>query len=940
MRKTFSLPVAATAAGGGVTPPPAYTIDNSVRFNPADSAYMRRTPSSAGNQKTWTWSGWVKRSGLGEQHIFETRQASNNTNATVTKIAITSTDQLEIAGRNLEWYLTSGGVYRDVSAWYHIVVAIDTTNSTGDERVKAWVNGEEVTGTRVNPTLDKLTAINSTQLHAISGRAHNNDRFIDGYLADIHFIDGQALTPSSFGFTDSNGVWQPKAYTGSYGTNGFHLDFADTSSATALGNDVSGNNNDWTVNNLDANVTDYLSDTTGTPFSTITYPLANLFDGSTTTATTPASGTSIIFEPSLPISVSSSIRLYGFQSSTNEFFKINDTVVTNVPNAAGWFTPDIGSSITALSKFEFYTTSGQYAALVYAIEIDGTILISGDPADTDSLVDSPTNGTASSGGDAGGTVVGNYCTFNPLAKHPSVVLTNGNLDAVSVGVYTALTTIGFPSTGKYYAEFKIYSTVAGYPFVGIGGFNDVGLSAYSNPNTGAFYAQGGYITGSVSVTSLPALSAGDIVGVAYDAATREVWFSLNGTYVSSGNPATGANPLATLGANASGLAYGSSTYASASTSPQVSFNAGQRPFKYPAPAGYKSLCSTNLPTPAIADGSTAMDVVTWTGDGSAPRTFGGLNFSPDFVWVKSRSNSGWWHQLFDVIRGGGGLFSNSNNAELAQASNVAGYVSAYNSDGFTATAGSLGLGSFNATNDTYVAWTWDAGSSTVSNTDGSITSQVRANPSAGFSIVTYTGTASDATVGHGLGITPELLFVKNRTTSFDWAVYHSALGGTKYLDLNTTDQAVAADGRWNNTDPTTTVFSVGNSTATGKAPNDYVAYCFAPVEGFSSFGSYTGNASSDGPFVYTGFRPRWILIKSSSNTETWNIYDTTRDTDNVLSTYLQAQSSAAEGTNHAFDILSNGFKLRWPSAGAGNTSGATYIYAAFAEHPFKTSRAR
>jgi hypothetical protein len=237
-----------SAAAGG------YQISRSVRFNSADSAYLSRTPASAGNRKTWTWAGWVKRSALGEQHIFDTRKASvgDNNATTVAFIRFTSTDQFEVAGFSFIWYLTSSSVYRDLSAWYHIVVAIDTGNSTAAERLKVWINGEEVTGTRLNPALDQITAINSTQLHQISGRAYDNDRFINGYLADCFLIDGQALDPTSFGEFDDNGIWQPIAYTGTYGTNGFHLDFSDNSAATAatLGADSSGNGNNWTPNNL------------------------------------------------------------------------------------------------------------------------------------------------------------------------------------------------------------------------------------------------------------------------------------------------------------------------------------------------------------------------------------------------------------------------------------------------------------------------------------------------------------------------------------------------------------------------------------------------------------------------------------------------------------------------------------------------------------------
>jgi hypothetical protein len=335
------------------------------------------------------------------------------------------------------------------------------------------------------------------------------------------------------------------------------------------------------------------------------------------------------------------------------------------------------------------------------------------------------------------------------------------------------------------------------------------------------------------------------------------------------------------------------------------------------------------------------DVALWTGNGVSPRSITGLAFSPDLVWIKNRANGGAWNVLFDVIRGGGQLTSNGTDAELVAGSNIAGYVSAYTSDGFTLTAGSSSIITVNENSSGIVGWAWDAGTSTVSNTQGSITSQVRANATAGFSVFTYTANGViTATVGHGLGVSPSLIITKSRSNSYNWGVYHSSIGPTKYLLLNSTSAAQTSSSPWNNTSPTSTVLSIGDASFTNAyAGYTYVAYAFAPVVGYSSFGSYTGNGSSDGVFVYTGMRPRWVMIKRTDTTENWIIHDTARDEYNVTSKELIPNSSGAEGATTPFDILSNGFKMR-SSGGGINGSGGTYIYAAFAEAPINYARAR
>ena len=320
----------------------AFKIDRSLRFNSGDSAYLSRVPSSASNRRTWTWSGWLKRTSTGTHCIFSAQGSSNHTLFTF----YSSTQKFAIipeagsAGATFQ----SNDLHRDPSAWYHFVIAFDSTQSTASDRLKVYKNGVEITWSSSSyPSQNEEWNINIAGAHNI-GRSTQADSYVDGYLTDIHFIDGQALAATDFGETNAaTGVWEPKEFAGEY---------------------------------KPANIDNWPSMTTGTPFNS-DYSIGALFDGSISTYMCPAAGTSCVFTPTTPIAVSSSIRIYGIASSSNEYFKINDTVVTNVPNSAGWFTPNIGSTITSLNKFEFYTTSGSYAAIVRAIEIDGQILTTG-----------------------------------------------------------------------------------------------------------------------------------------------------------------------------------------------------------------------------------------------------------------------------------------------------------------------------------------------------------------------------------------------------------------------------------------------------------------------------------------------------------------------------------------------------------------------------------
>jgi len=347
----------------------------------------------------------------------------------------------------------------------------------------------------------------------------------------------------------------------------------------------------------------------------------------------------------------------------------------------------------------------------------------------------------------------------------------------------------------------------------------------------------------------------------------------------------------------------------------------------------------------IDDPSAYFTTTLWTGDGtssgrSITNSANAGNFQPDWLWIKPRTGTNaTHHQLYDSSRGvSKSLRSSADAAEIA--SSAYGHVSAYDTNGFTSIAGSNNNENLNENSSTFVSWQWKAnGGTTSSNTDGSITSTVQANTTAGFSIVTYTGTGSNATIGHGLGAVPDMVIVKNRTASDNWGVQlANALGNTNALRLNNTDAYGGSDGAlwWNDTSPTSTTISIGTRNEVNQNTKNYVMYCFKNIQGYSKIGKYIGNGSNEGTFVYTGFKPAWVMVKGTSSGREWFMFDGTRDTFNPFNKYVKAESNDAEASSNFGDFCSNGFKVRSDGASY-NASGETFIYMAFAEHPFVSS---
>ena len=790
--------IRAGASGAG-----DYEISRSLRFSGASETRLNFTPSSDGNRKKWTWAAWIKRGSVDRRYFWSAYTSGPN----VTSLQFHDTGNLNFEDwlSGYRFHLrTAAGFMRDPSAWFHLVVYVDTAQSTASDRVKLYVNGAEPEfEATVYPTQNLDTKFNTGGLlHAIGTEGTNQRLWFDGYMADVYFLDGYAYDPSYFGETDATtGQWIPKKYEGSFGTNGYYLNFSDNSSTSALGTDSSGQGNN------------------------------------------------------------------------------------NTP---------VNFSVTAGSG-------------------------------NDSLEDTPTN---------------NFSVINPLAGYQSTfeVPTNGNLDFSLGNSEFAFSSFEIPTSGKWYAE-VVFTTFAS---------GRCGITNLTTKNDNKWHGidhLGGEIRvddSSVQSGLSPTIGDNKIVGIKVDRDAGTIAFTVDGsdsgTAVNISSMTAPENLVFAVGRNSS-----------SGSAPTGFINFGQRAFSH-LPTGYKSLCSANLPNPTIKLANQYFNTVLYTGNNST-NVITGVGFQPDWFWIKNRSTTGEDHHLFDAVRGiNKALYSNGTDQETTgfDSPTSNNNITAVSSDGFTITGnGSDGEG--NLTGRTYVAWNWNAGGSTASNSDGSITSSVRANTTAGFSIISYTGTGSaGATVGHGLGVAPDLIVIKNRDDSSAafWAVYHSeafnSASDPNILYFNST-QAEADDTNILGTSVTinSTVFSLGDYNGVNGSGDDMISYCFSEVAGFSKFGKFTGNGNADGTFVFTGFRPAWVMIKQRSGTAGWMMYDSKRRPQNTINKYLQANNTNAEvdsTTDNPIDFLSNGMKMRYSNT-ATNQSGGTYIYLCFAESPFKYARA-
>ena len=828
---------AAAAASAGGADFYDYQIQNSARFlrtGDNTNTYLKRTPSSAGNRKTYTLSLWVKRTQTTTLETFASAQVTSTTNyVDGYKFGSAQYDNsgLSLAAKGtLSGSLITSAAYRDLSAWMHIVIRVDSTQTTAANRFRLYVNGEQVTafGTETYIAEDYEGGFCSTREHAIGwGTGANNGQGFFGYMAEVILADGTSYAPTQFGET-KNGVWIPKDPDGtSFGTTGFHLDFASSSD---LGNDVSGNNNDFT---------------------------------------------------------------------------------------------NVGMSAH------------------------------------DQMLDTPTFDSSSNGG--------NFCVMNPLNSGSNNTFSEGNLKVTNTsGGCSALGTMSLVTGHKWYFEGKV--TGSGNNWIGIIEENGYTNSANTNSsiagsagfNNYLYGYNGSIYYGANSTATGATITTDDIIGVLVDleSATNTIQFYKNGAAQGSAFNLTGTGinytPMSDRGSgsgNGFWFNFGQEgTFGTGSGGGNSDVN-GYGDFYYDEAGSGKALCTANLPIADAVNPSETdddypqklFDAKLYTGDGTSSNAITGVGFQPDFVWIKSRSAAE-NHNLYDSTRGANKrIKSNTTGGETTEG------LPSFDSDGFTVDAGGTIC---NVSSRTYVGWTWRInGGTTSSNSNGSVTSTVQVDPSGAFSLVKYRGGltgAGAATVGHGLSKAPSLIIFKGYGNlsggDGQWWVGSDELTSWNYfIRLNTTADEIDKSGNGSMASPTSTVFSVNNTDGLGAGTIDNLAYCFTNVEGYCKTGGYTGNANDDGAFVYTGFRPAWILMREIA-TDNWGIYDDKRIGQNDDSgsgnavLYPDTNNDEENQASRAIDLLSNGFKLRTSNA-TFNASG-NYVYLAFAEVPFKFATAR
>ena len=803
----------------------SHEIGSSARLD--NNAYYSRTPSSSGNQKTWTWSAWIKNYGVTSGGYLLSAGASGNREFL---IYFDSTH-----GRLNIYQYSSGAVrcavitsakFRDPAAWYHFVVAVDTTQATASNRVKIYINGEQATAlaTATYPAQNLDTLVSSTDVHDIGKNAYNQNVTPNFYITEVNYINGSALAPTSFGETKAD-AWVPKKYASSYGSHDYYLDFATRATDPI---DASGSSNNWSSTNVVA--TDLVPDSPTNNFATLN-PLGPRRHAANY-------GTGTLTQGNLTIT-----------STSNSYF--DETEATIFPKYKGkWY---------------------------YEIRLDQN------------------QGNGGSG----------YTQFNIGGLYMWEVYSPAAQIIGSNGTYN------FPSSS--------FSN------------GDIFMFALDHDNSLGWFGRNGQWIATMSETPDPAAGTGEAV--------RGKGGRVGQIQIRSSTSSLHRTVTANFGQD--------SSFAGQVTAQNNTDANGLGDFYYSPPEGYLALCTANL-----ADLPTAIDpdlnnspqdhfnTVLYTGNGATTRTITGVGFDPDFVWQKSRS-SVIDHNLIDRLRGSGSnLSSDANYAEYGAGSN--GAMKNVETDGASILAGSSSANNVNQSGQTYVLWNWKLGGAGVANNDGNIPSTVSANTDTGVSIATWTGNGTKSYIGHGLGQTPKVVFWKRRNSTENWSVQSSVLGTQKELELSgagalsSTDTRLGSTANW-----TSSVVELGTYVANNASGGTYVGFCFAEVEGFSSFGNYNGNANTHGPFIDCGFSPAWVLLKNTSAAEWWSLFDNKRLGYNETNSILSPNVSNAEysSSGGGIDILSNGFKVRGTSANY-NGSGNTIFYMAFAEMPFKYANAR
>ena len=925
-------------------------IQSSLRFHNNDNTRLVRTIASTSNRRTFTYSWWLKRTMNSTEQYCWYVGSTSGTPYLDARFEVAHEYQLQIQdytpSRPIRFITTRK--FNDATAWYHFVFAVDTTQGTASNRAKIYVNGVQETsfGTETYPSQNYDSSANvSGHIQVWGSNKEGNSNDLDGFLAEAHLVDGQQLEPTAFGYTEpQTGIWRPKKYEGTHGTNGFYLDFSDNSAATAaaLGKDRSGNANDFTPSNLHMNTEivtngEFSSDSGWTKDNNWSITggklVANGTSGNVYQTISVVSGVTYIMTATVDFSADSSVTntTIGFRNTGNSSYYIYRGGSYWTASAVNQLNFQWTSTVTGNVRVRCYTED--------TITIDNWSV----KAVSDSVLDTPAN---------------DVCTLDPLHLFThNCTLSNGNLKATgpNQNFPGAAANIAL-SSGKWYYEFVI-NTKTSVPMCGVCRYN------YLSGGAGRilYRAGGHYVMHDGSEPTDPdSFDVGDIIGVAIDLddTAGNIRFYKNGT-------------LQTVNSNLNSLKsqLGISTfggglypYIQMYHNDVCTVNFGQRPFSYTPPSGHRSISLNNLAaTPSIIRPEKHMKTLVWAGNSTNNRVITGLEFQPDLVWIKKRNVSIMSHFFISSAQtytssgtgnGNVGAFqSGTNSTDGVGTTSDGGFVS-FNRDGFTlgkgnndADSGNAAYQRMNVNGANYVGWCWKAGgNSNTFNVDGTGYASASAagitegnlaltgasvNKEAGFSIVKFNANNSaSATIGHGLNSKPELIIVKDTANSDDWQT--KFVDDNTYFSLNSTGNGSASYPDYTATD---TVINLGYTWNNGSGL--HVAYSWHSVPGYSKIGYYTGNADSNGPLIYTGFPIGWLMIKRSNGTGPFNIWDVSREPNgNSRDKNLDASSSAYEDTGRTIDFLSNGFKIR--NSGTEMNNG-NYLYLAFAKQSGTTS---
>ncbi len=917
-----------------------FEVKRSLRFNSGDSTHLTRTPSSATNRQTFTFSFWVKLVTIGTvTYLFECGDSDNNGERLYIRL---DTDSSFSVGEKSIYRLITTQKLRDPSAWYHIVFAVDTTNSTPDNRNRLYINGEEVTsfGTRNSFSQNYNTGVNNNSLHNW-GRSNIDSNYPNAYLAEINFIDGQQLTPSSFAETNSEtGQWVPIDTSGlTFGTNGYRLKFADNSgtTATTLGKDSSGNGNNFTPNNFSVAAgagNDSLEDTPTNNFCTLnsialgqgneqraTLSNGNLdFTESSSNNRTAVSTFGLktgkwYFEFLSTNTGTFSIGWHDMENNQGSFYRNNGSYSSSFGGGgtsgyASWKTNDIvGVAIDFDSGKIWYAKNNTWQ--------------SGDPATGNSPTNTFTTGltlhTEAFTDNSSGTKSGSFnygqrpFTYTPPAGYksicsknlpdPTILLPNKHFDTL---LWSGNATTSDRSiTGLNFQPDWAWTKTRNHAY------HHALFDAIRGPanrlNLDQDYVENFTSGGSLASFDAPT-SGNNNGGITWDYGTGNEWWNVSGKNYISWNWNAGDTDSATYIVKVvsdSGNKYRFNDFGTSAVTLDLAEGG-----TYTFDQSDSSMSSHPMQLSTTANGT--------HGGGSAYST--GVTYELDGSTVTASA----------FISG----FSSASSRKLiitvaASAPNL-NYYCYYHS----------GMGGAINTNSTLGS----------SNFEGNTQATVKANPTAGFSIISWNARGNSSgtydTLGHGLGVRPNWLILKSRNNTGNWNVYNSnfSSANNKILQLSNTIAETTSSNYWgaDNTTPSSTLIHLNQGNYSNSAsPPKFIMYAFSEVTDYSRFGSYSGNGSTDGTFVFTGFRPAFVMIKRINATDHWNVTDNKRGNFNVIDEAIYANLDMVEDSNfyNRIDYLSNGFKYRANNSQA-NESGGQYVYFAFAESPFKNSRAR